>query len=189
MANPLPPFRSFAGELLVSAQNETGRFFDKTLILITKHTESGAEGFVLNHPLQTLTPKEVFKHRDISFLGADFHIYRGGPVELGRGSVLHTDDYHALDTMPLPNGLAFTQTQQILDDISLRAGPEHFLALVGKCAWEKGQLEDELMGNVWIPVPFSRTLIFATEDNKKWQNALATLNIDINLLANDAGRA
>ena len=190
MVRTLPPFQSLQGQLIISAQNEAGQFFNKSVILITKHTEQGgATGFVLNHPLTHLTPREVFKERDISCLGDDFHIYQGGPVDLGHGAVLHTDDYHALDSQDLFHHLLLTETQQVLDDISEGTGPKDFIVFVGKSVWERGQLEEELMGNMWILAPLHLDLIFHTPDNKKWQEALATLGIDANLLISEAGKA
>ena len=190
MDRVLPPFQSFSGQLMIAAQHEPGQFFDKAVILITEHTaEAGAEGYVLNHPLTTLAPKEIFKERNISHLGSDFHLMQGGPVNMGRGAVLHTDDYQALDTHPLMHHLALTETQQILDDIAAQVGPKHFLVFVGKTVWAPSQLEEEIMGNMWIPAPFSFDLIFNISDNKKWQEALATLKIDANLMTSQAGKA
>ena len=190
MVKELPPFQSFAGQFIVATQNEMGQFFNKAVVLITKHTQDeGAEGYILNKPLTQLTPKEIFKERDISHLGKDFHLMRGGPVDLDRGAILHTNDYHALDTHPLDNHLALTETQQILDDISDQLGPSHFLALIGKAAWAPGQLEEEMMGNMWILAPYSFDIVFNTADEKKWQETLATLKIDTNLLTSNAGKA
>lgn len=190
MAKQLPPFESFAGKMLIAAQNEVGHFFDRSVILITEHTkETGATGYVINQPFYTLSPKEIFKQRNIQHLGSDFMLYRGGPVDLGHGCVLHTDTYRALDTELLLGGLALTETQQVLDDISDKTGPDPFLVLVGKSLWGPGQLEEEIMGNMWILAPLSLDLIFKIPDNKKWQEALATLNIDANRMANNAGRA
>ena len=190
MARTIPPFQSFAGQLMIFAQNEPGQVFDKSVVFITKHTQNeGAEGYIINQPLMTLSPKEIFKDRNIQHLGTDFHLMRGGPVDMDHGAVLHTDDYHALDTHPLIHHLAITETQQVLDDIADRIGPTNFMALVGKSVWAPSQLEEEIMGNMWIPAPFSFDIIFKTPDNKKWQEALATLKIDANLLTHQAGKA
>ncbi len=189
MDKTLPPFQSFAGQFMIAAQNEAGQFFDKSVVLITKHSQNeGAEGYIINQPM-TLAPSEIFKTRDIAYLGSDFHLMRGGPVDMDHGAVLHSDDYHALDTKPLMNHLAITETQQALDDIADHSGPQYFLVLVGKAAWAPGQLEEEIMGNMWIPAPYSFDIVFNTPDSKKWQEALATLKIDANLLTNQAGKA
>ncbi len=190
MVKELPPFESLAGKLLISAQNDAGDFFNKSVILITEHSaEEGAVGYLLNRPMQNLVAQEVFKDRDISFLGSDFVIKNGGPVDVTHGAVLHSAEYKAIDSHTLFHNLAITETQQILDDISNQLGPQHFVVFIGKSAWAPGQLEEEIMGNMWIPAPYSFDLVFNVPDNKKWQEALATLNIDANLLANRAGKA
>ena len=190
MGNNLPSFDSFAGQLMIATQCEGGHLFYQSVVLITEHNlEIGSVGYIINHPFDTLSPKEIFRNRDITHLGNNFQLMRGGPVDMSHGAILHTDDYHTIDTHPLDNHLALTETQQILDDISNQEGPQHFLALVGKSVWEAGQLEEEIMNNMWIPIPFSFELIFKTPNNKKWQEALATLKIDANLLAHQAGKA
>ncbi|MBQ4472465.1 MAG: YqgE/AlgH family protein [Alphaproteobacteria bacterium] len=184
-------FQSFAGQFLIATQTDNNSLFGRCVVLITKHSKTnGAEGYIINKPLVSMSPAEVFKDRPFQFLGEDFHIYSGGPVDLDHGAVLHSTDYHALDTHQVLPDLALTETQQILDDISTQqSGPKHFIVMVGKSAWAPNQLEDEIMGNIWIPAPFSFDLMFHTPDNKKWQEALATLKIDANLLAQNAGKA
>ena len=158
--------------------------------MITKHnSEEGAEGYIINRPFPSIPVKDIFKERNVSFLGPDFHLMCGGPVDLRHGTVLHTKDYETQDTKKMDVPLAFTETEQILDDIAWRQGPEHFLVLIGKAVWDVGQLEEEFMANMWISIPFSMDLVFGIEDNKKWQEALATLKIDANLLSERAGKA
>ena len=182
--------KDLAGRLLVATQGGSEHFFNKSLVLITEHTlATGSVGYVLNRPFGSLSPKEVFKHRDISQINQNLQLMWGGPIDLGHGVVLHTNEYQTPDTISLGNQLALTETQQILDDIAAQAGPEHFLILVGKATWAPGQLEEEIMNNMWIPIPVDTNLIFQIPDNKKWQEALATLNIDSNLLAIQPGKA
>ena len=179
-----------SGQFLIATQSGAEHFFNKSLVLITEHSPlTGSVGYVLSKPFVSLNPKEIFKERDISFLNSDFQLLWGGPIDLGHGIVLHPDSYQTPETRLLENHLALTETQQILDDISAQAGPQQFLILVGKSVWDAGQLEEEIMGNLWIPAPCSTDLIFQTPHNKKWQEALATLNINANLLTDKAGKA
>jgi len=189
MVKELPPFESFAGQLLISAQNDAGDFFNKSVLLITEHSaEGGAVGYLLNRPMQNISVQEIFKDRDVSSLGV-LNLKNGGPVDVMHGAVLHTDEYKTMDSHMLSHNLALTETQQILDDIAQQCGPHHFLIFIGKSAWAPGQLEEEIMGNIWITAPYSFDIVFNVPDNKKWQEALATLKIDANLLANRAGKA
>jgi len=189
MSEDLDDFNALAGRLLIATQGNAGAFY-KTLVLVTEHSEEGGSvGYVLNKPFTSLQPKEIFKERDISCLGSNFQLMWGGPIDLTHGAVLHTDDYQTPGTHLLDNHLAITETQQILDDITTQSGPKNFLICVGKSTWAPGQLVEEIMDSSWIPIPFSFDLVFNSPTNKKWQDALATLNIDANLLAHKAGKA
>ena len=190
MSENLENLNHLAGQLLIATQCGAEHFFNRALVLVTEHSAlTGAVGYVINKPFVSLKPKEIFKDRDISCLDPDFQLLWGGPIDLGHGMVLHPDSYKTQDTQVLDNHLALTETQQILDDISNQIGPDHFLILVGKSVWDAGQLEEEIMGHLWIPAPCSADLVFNTPCNKKWQEALATLNINANLLADKAGKA
>lgn len=181
---------ALTGRLLVATQDGAEHFFNKTVVLITAHSgATGTVGYIINRLFTSLKPEEVFKHRDISRIQSNIQLMCGGPVDLGHGIVLHSDEYQTTDTVLLENHLALTETQQILDDIANQEGPEHFLILIGKATWAPGQLEEEIMNNMWIPIPVTSDLIFQIPLEKRWQEALTTLNIDANRLANNAGKA
>ena len=181
---------TLSGRLLIATQDGAEHFFNKTVVIITAHSATtGTVGYIVNRLFSALKPEEVFKHRDISSIKANIQLMCGGPVDLGHGLVLHSDDYQTADTVLLGNHLALTETQQVLDDIANESGPEHFLILIGKATWAPGQLEEEIMNNMWIPITANADLIFQIPLEKRWQEALTTLNIDANRLANNAGKA
>lgn len=183
-------FNNLTGRLLIATLAGADSPFYKTLVLIAEHSaEVGSVGYVLNKPFTSLPLKEIFKERDTSNINSDFQLMWGGPVDLTHGAVLHTSDYNGTNTKLVTNNLALTETQQILDDIVNKTGPQNFLICVGKATWAPGQLAEEIMDCSWIAIPFSMQLVFDTPTNKKWQEALATLKIDSNLLAHKAGKA
>ncbi len=180
---------TLSGQLLIATQTGVEHFFNKTLVLITSHSAiTGAVGYIVNR-LTSLKPEEVFKQRDISSVKSDIQLMCGGPVDLEHGIILHSDEYQTSDTILLENHLALTETQQILDDIATQSGPQNFLILIGKSTWAPGQLEEEIMNNMWIPITATSDLIFQIPLEKRWQAALTTLNIDANRLASNAGKA
>ena len=166
-------------------------FYPKIVtVIITQQTERLLYKTAVNCFEQFTFCRFLFKYLPESrFLEQKCQLMCGGPVDLKHGIVLHSDDYQVTDTKLLDNHLALTETQQILDDIANGKGPQHFLILIGKAAWEPGQLEEEFMANMWISTTSSFDLIFNTENEKKWQETLATLNIDANLLTAKAGKA
>ena len=76
-----------------------------------------------------------------------------------------------------------------LEDMAIRRGPKRALLALGYSGWAPGQLEEEISHNGWLTCDASPELVFATENSKKWEKALATLGIDPLMLSASAGRA
>ena len=116
-------------------------------------------------------------------------IHFGGPVETGRGFVLHTTDYLVPDSMQLSESLALTATVDILRDISEGAGPDRRLLALGYAGWGPGQLDDELQDNAWLSVDSDPEILFDKVLDDKWDRALAKIGISPSLLSTEAGHA
>ncbi len=116
-------------------------------------------------------------------------IHFGGPVETGRGFVLHSTDYVGPDSMPLAGTLALTATVDILKAIATGNGPRRHLLALGYAGWGPGQLDDELQENAWLSVEADPDLVFDAELDAKWDRALAKLGISASLLSPEAGHA
>jgi len=113
----------------------------------------------------------------------------GGPVETGRGFVLHSPDYMHDATMVVGDDVALTATVDILKAIAEGAGPEQSLLALGYAGWGAGQLDDEIMANGWLSVDADSDLLFDTSLSLKWNRAMAKLGIDPLMLSDDAGHA
>lgn len=114
----------------------------------------------------------------------------GGPVEHGRGFVIHSSEYGETDgTMQVPGGFAMTATLSILEDIADGAGPDRARLALGYAGWGPGQLEGELVDNGWLVCDATNDLVFGEEDADKWTLALAQLGVDPMILSGAAGRA
>src|SRR6185503_10770549 len=119
----------------------------------------------------------------------DNRIHFGGPVESGRGFVLHSDDYTEEGTLPVGNGVALTATLDILRAIGRGEGPRRSLLALGYAGWGPGQLDGELQQNGWLHVAADAELVFDQELETKWQRALAKLGVDLSMLSVAAGHA
>ena len=126
------------------------------------------------------------RSRDI--LSKSIHV--GGPVETGRGFVLHSSDYVANDsTLPIEDGVCLTATIDILKAIAAGEGPEQAILALGYAGWSPGQLENEIQANGWLNCPADPDLIFDPDVESKYTLAFAKIGIDPSHLVSDAGHA
>ena len=115
---------------------------------------------------------------------------KGGPVETGRGFVLHSSDFSIKDsTLAIDDGVSLTATLDILKAIALGAGPKHAILALGYAGWDAGQLESEIQDNGWLHCPADPDLIFDSDIDSKYQRALDKIGIDLGKLSSEAGHA
>jgi putative transcriptional regulator len=117
-------------------------------------------------------------------------VHTGGPVETGRGFVLHTTDYFAADsTLPIDDSVSLTATIDILRAIASGAGPVRSLLALGYAGWAPGQLENEIQANGWLTCPADADIVFDSEIEAKYERALAKLGVHPSFLVAEAGHA
>lgn len=181
-----------AGKLLVAMPGMGDPRFAHAVIFMTAHSDKGAMGLIINKPAPDLKLTDVLDHLvegtpvDQGQLG----VHIGGPVETGRGFVLHSLDYtSAIETMTIGSGFGLTATLDVLEDIAAGNGPRTALMMLGYAGWGPGQLEGEIAQNGWLVCPADPDLVFETTDEKKWTAALESIGIDPLGLSAAAGRA
>ena len=183
---------SLAGQLLVAMpQMGDPRFARSVIYLCTHSGDAGAMGLVIDKVLGSLTLAELFVQLEIeSDPGAkNQRVHFGGPVEPGRGFVLHTADYREEATLPVTGNIAITATLDIMRAIGRGRGPRHSLFALGYAGWAPGQLDAEIQANGWLSVAADETILFGPDQDGKWQRALGKLGIDLSMLSSQAGRA
>ena len=117
-------------------------------------------------------------------------VLRGGPVDQARGFVLHTDDYNVDDaTHEISPGISLTATKEVLDALASESPPERAVLALGYAAWGPGQLEGELLENVWLIADADPDIVFDLDLDTKWDRALRSIGVDPARLVHDAGRA
>ena len=166
--------------------------FARSVIYLCAHSEgAGAMGLVINKLLDSLTMGELLAQLDISpsRIVNSRPIHFGGPVEAGRGFVLHTSDYNEEATLVVDGNIAVTGTLEILRAIANGQGPRHSLFALGYAGWAPGQLDAEIQANGWLSVAADDDIVFDPDHDGKWRRALAKLGIDLSMLSTDAGHA
>ncbi len=181
---------SLRNHFLLAMPSLKDPLFGQTLTYICEHSENGAMGLIINHPL-TLTIGDVFEQMEIPTNDetAAQQVLCGGPVQMERGFVLHTNDSQWDSTMEISEELSLTASKDILEAIAQNKGPEKYLFILGYAGWEAGQLEQELEENSWITLPADSSLIFDIPIELRWQLASQQLGVDLNLIAPTSGHA
>jgi len=180
------------GKLLIAMPGMGDPRFDHSVIFVCEHSDKGAMGLIVNKPVSDLTFPHLLEQLDIpAGPGANStRVHFGGPVESGRGFVLHSTDYtSALGTQQIAEGFAMTATLDVLEDISAGHGPSQVLMALGYAGWGPGQLEDEILQNGWLTADALPDIVFTDGNATKWERALKTLGVDAITLSATAGRA
>lgn len=179
------------GQLLLAMPGMTDPRFERAVIFICSHSEEGAMGLVVNQPIGNLGFADLMQELDIDVVSPPDHltVQAGGPVESGRGFVLHSADYAQDSTLVISQTLALTATVDILKAIANHQGPKNHLIVLGYAGWGAGQLETEIQQNAWLNTPANDEILFYTELEDKWPRAVAMMGIDVSLLSSEAGHA
>ncbi len=165
--------------------------FARTVICLCAHSPDGAMGIVLNKPLAGMSFDDLMKQLDLEPAppARRIRLIQGGPVEGGRGFVLHTADWQTEGSLRVNPDIALTASVDILKAIAGGGGPTEGLLALGYAGWGPGQLEDEIQRNAWLSVPADKALLFEAAPDRLWREALASLRIDPAALSVTAGRA
>lgn len=187
------------GQLLVAMPSMADPRFKRAVIYMCAHSAEGAMGIIINQRAHDISfiklleqleivseDDEVDEHGDLD----DMAVHIGGPVETGRGFVLHSSDYFAADnTLPIDESVCLTATVDILRAIASGDGPHQALLALGYAGWAPGQLESEIQANGWLTCRAEPDLIFDPDLDGKYERALAQIGIDPSHLVSDAGHA
>jgi putative transcriptional regulator len=180
------------GTLLVAMPGMGDPRFQHAVVLICKHSSKGAMGLIINKPSADVRMSDVLDQLEIeaSAKAANLTVHFGGPVEMGRGFVLHSRDFQSsLQTLDVVGRFGMTATLDVLEAIAQDTGPHSALMMLGYSNWGPGQLEEELAQNAWLTAESSVSLVFDTPASRKWEAALKSLGIDPLGLSAAAGRA
>jgi len=180
------------GRALIAMPGMGDHRFEHSVVFMCAHSDDGAMGLIVNKPMPDLVLRDLLEQVGVP-LGADAReaaVHFGGPVEHGRGFVLHEAGYEsAISTLVVSDDFAMTATMDILEDLALGRGPVEALVALGYAGWGPGQVEAEIAGNGWLICDGSLGLVFGVADGGKWEAALSSLGIDPLTLSPSAGRA
>jgi putative transcriptional regulator len=180
------------GRLLVAMPGMGDPRFAQSLIYLCAHSDEGAMGLIINKKADDLSFPELLKQLNIepgdSANAISVHV--GGPVEMGRGFVLHSKDFRVEDaTTEVEGGICLTATIDILRAMATGTGPRRSLIALGYAGWAPGQLEGEIQQNGWLFCPADEDLVFGEDDDEKWVRAMKKIGVDPAKLSGAGGHA
>jgi putative transcriptional regulator len=169
--------------------------FFHSVAYICEHNQHGAMAIVINQPVDLTVGEliEQMKHKAPETALANAPVFRGGPVEVERGFVLHQSsdqsDNEWESTLPVTDKIFLTTSNDIITAMAEGRGPEQSLVALGFAGWGAGQLEEEIRENAWLNCPADSKLLFETDVENRWEAAAGLIGIDIHQLSGDVGHA
>lgn len=179
------------GQFLIAMPGMRDSRFTRTVIYMCAHSEEGAMGLVINRLVGAITFPDLLRQLEIDTDAAtdQIRVHFGGPVESGRGFVLHSCDYLKEGSLNVDGNIALTATVDILRDIARGRGPQRSLMALGYAGWGPGQLDAEIQSNGWLNVDSDPSLLFGEDLDNKWERAISKLGVDVSSLSGTAGHA
>lgn len=182
---------NLTGHFLIAMPSLNDGFFNHAVTYICEHNESGSFGVIINQQTN-INLKQVLDEMKIESDNSykeDQSIFTGGPVDQGRGFILHRPTGSWSSSLNVRNNVALTTSKDILQAIANNEGPEDCLIALGYAGWAAGQLEQEMADNTWLTCPADEQIIFNTPVEERWKAAAELIGVDLSLLSNDAGHA
>ena len=154
--------------------------FNRTVVLLCKHSDEGAFGLVVNRPLVT-TGRIVVNLDPPVTPDHDLQVWIGGPVEPQRSWILMGDEPDPRDEMVgmrIADSLYLSTSPDLLRRMLEPSPPSHARLMIGYSGWGPGQLDAELQASAWLISDVDRDLIFNTPPERMWEAAIRRLGAD-----------
>lgn len=184
-------FTSLTDHFIIAMPDLMDPNFDHTVTYICEHDETGSFGIVINRSTD-ITLAEVMLQMQIEASDASKHqhtVFLGGPVQQGRGFVLHRPLGSWSSTLQINPRVALTSSRDIIEAIAKGQGPADAIVALGYAGWAPGQLEQELADNTWLSCPANEQILFEVPAAGRWQASADIIGVDMQLLSHDAGHA
>jgi putative transcriptional regulator len=182
--------RFLSGRMLLAMPGIGDPRFERAAIALCAHDQHGAIGIGVGHERADIRLRDLFVQLDIDPASApDTAVLHGGPVEPGRGFVLHSNDWGGQDTITVTGLGALTGTLDVMKAIAEGRGPSRYLVALGYAGWGEGQLEEEMTRPGWFIASGRDHILFETPAVDRWEASFKAEGIDPRLLDSSAGVA
>jgi len=182
---------SLTGHFLIAMPSLNDGFFNQAVTYICEHDENGSFGIIINQQTD-ITLKQIAKEMAIESETNDNDeqpVFIGGPVDQGRGFIIHRPTGNWQSSLKVDNNVALTTSKDILQAIVNNEGPKDNIVALGYAGWAAGQLDNEMANNTWLSCPADEDIIFNTPVAERWKAAAKLIGVDLSLMSNDTGHA
>lgn len=180
------------GKLLIAMPTMGDPRFEKSVIFMCAHSDDGSMGLIINKPSADVKFPNLLEQLEIPHIRRtkEPNVHFGGPVEMGRGFVLHSPEYTPDDGMlSVDDDFSMSVTLDVVRDMAEGTGPVRAILALGYSGWGGGQLESEILQNGWLTCDATPELVFETAPEDQWTAALQSLGVDPIMLSASAGHA
>lgn len=157
------------GKLLIAEPSILGdSSFNRSVVLLTEHNDSGSVGFIMNKP----SPYHI--NDLIPEVESELKVYFGGPVSEDNLYFVHKVPELIPNSIAIGNGMYwggdFERIQELLKDDILSKNDIRFF--LGYSGWGKQQLEDEMLTESWVVIENKFNNLFTIDHDNFWKNEL-----------------
>lgn len=178
------------GRFLLAMPGMQDPNFERSVTALFQHTAEGAFGVGVGHLRSGVSFHEVLEELDLEPGSApDVPVHHGGPVEPGRGFVLHSPDWSDASTMAAGALGCVSSTLDLMRAITEGRGPEHWLFALGYAGWGAGQLESEMRHHGWYVADGRQDILFGLPAEERWNAVWEAEGIDPAMLTSQTGNA
>jgi putative transcriptional regulator len=190
MKNINNDIQNLLGKILLSTPSISNEYLNKSMVLVCSHDKNGAMGVVINKLIPNMSIKSILERLKINSDDIEnIDTYFGGPEEIDRCFILHSDDYLSQESTIVSNNIALTINSDVIRAMTSSGGPQKKILCMGCCIWDAEQLENEVASSYWIPIEPDEALIFGDPKVDKWSKALLKIGSQTSVFSDTHGTA
>jgi putative transcriptional regulator len=165
---------NLSGYFLMATEHMADTYFEDALVFVCTHDADMTLGLVVNQEMIELGFDDILEslYNEIHMKAEDVQswptLLAGGPVEIEKGLILHSNDYKQANTIELTPEIFMSSSTNIIKEICKGKGPKKYNLCMGYSGWSPLQLEEEIAGNDWMVAPSSADILFDTEINARY---------------------
>lgn len=182
---------NFKHHFLIAMPGMDHPLFQRSVVYVCEHNQTGAMGLIINKPLENLKVDRLLDKLDLPALREGNPcklaqtVYNGGPISADRGFILQSN----LPAVKQSDATFMPSSNQLIELAKQEQIDGEMLVTLGYCAWEKNQLEEEILANAWLTAPGCNDILFTTPINDRWLNAGKLVGVDMFSMSLSAGQA